>query len=658
MTIYCLFNSSLFTLTFLSLILANFLLFFIFPYNTFASNDKTKILLISGGGQKSENNYRYENNLALFRDVLEVKGYSTKNMTTLFNEGKNSLVKDIYYSTPSRKKSKYGISYEKEGSKYHQTLISSIIDGPADNQTINKEFEKIIDDAKNKRIDNFILYTTDHGTSHEDDYEKSFISLSKEEKLGVDEIDKFAKELAKYNVPVTVIGVQCFSGANMNLALDNDNVCAFSAAESYEVSNAFPDTESDVKKYAMARYSFSEYSFLFSCALHQPKKNVNTINNSNNNSSKSKNMERELDFELIKLTIPSSSSLNNKFTPGQIADSGCIYKGSADVDGDGKVSFAEAHYYALANMESGSAPQISSQKYARKIFNEKNKNSNSPTLEDISKIDIHNINKCLPKKRNNKLKHLSGNAKAVLLKENAKKMLELKKKYFATLLEDSDIIKLTKIKPDDSIDRKLARIEEVYKDYQKNYDQMLKLIKVSMGKLNDVRKKIEAVRTKTIEHLKSYDQRFAEDYKAFSALENKIQSKIIPEETDDMKKDKTNTSSPTSNIDPNELLKIKLTRDRLKEHLDDTIDDEMNRKYNTEVLKLESVEKFHKDFIDKLASRGPGKEEDKIHDKHGKLRKAYELAEGFMAEMDLLKNGTDEQILKLNQLYNCENKAI
>ncbi|MBF0314405.1 MAG: hypothetical protein HQK50_00060 [Oligoflexia bacterium] len=605
-----------------------------------ADKNKTHVMMISGGGEGSSNNYRYENNVKLFADVLGEKGYNSSNMTLFFNEGKSSRVHDEAYENMLHK-SMYGVKYDKP-SIFRPTVLRDMITGPAFEKDIRAQFASAIEQAKKGEIDNFVLFTTDHGTSHDDDYSKSYITLTtKGEKLTVEEIDKFVKELAKYKVPVAVIGTQCFSGANMSLGLNNDNACAFSAAEAYETSRAFPGYSWDVKKYNLPELSFSEYSFLFSCALHDSKK---------------QRLQKE-----AKTTGKSVAELKKAQPadhPLAYADRSCEFKKKkiADFDKDGKVSLAEAHYFALYKMSSESAPQISSQKYVSQIYGNRAGKVGDDIIGDISTVSS-DLKTCLGKDRDQFLEKTLSASGAVLLKEHAQKMLDMKKHYLLQMIKDADwkiYDNFWDINSSDSVDKQLKRISEIYHDYKRNYDQLLAEVASAMKKLNNARATIQSKKEDFITKVMLKNAAFKKDYDLYKKLEQLVRP--VMDQAVAAAAAAATTTPPATMPSSEDMMNYL----RLKEKIAQNVEKEYNRVHAVDVIKLEQKEKTYQGLVDRLGHRPiDGKDfEGKMHANHAKIRRVYELAQGYMAELHVLKNGTPEQLLKLSSLYQCENHTL
>lgn len=416
------------------------------PVSAFAA-EGTLAIILSGGADKESNHVRYENNVRLFSDILDERGYPRAARKVLFNRGVNSEVMD-----PESKNDfaapQYGVpsAFVKVARK---NLIPDIIDGPATQKEVSSVFAGTVAAAAKKRVKKVILFSTDHGSANTNDPGKSYISLADDEKLSYDDQEKFVRGVTAAGAKAVLIGDQCYSGHNMQIAIKHPNACAFAAASPDEMSSSLDRELADIKK-PVPRLGYSTYSYFFSCALHRPGKLKNLA-------------EQDCDPTV------------------------------ADFNHDGQVTLAEAHYYALARMDPISVPQISSQTYARDLLGEKI--SAAPALGGGEPACLN------PEDALNGLVKSLGRAVNPALNAAIRERLDLESKVIDWLMSDSDLLAELGVSADDPAAKRTAALLAAHAAFEKEHAASKDRIRQALRDRNEARNQREALRAEAAAEL-------------------------------------------------------------------------------------------------------------------------------------------------------------
>jgi hypothetical protein len=284
-------------------------------------------LILGGGPNVYSNQVFFEKNVAFFRATLEQVGLANEPQTLLFGSGMDhGATRDISYVDP------------KEAPPRVNSLLNQILDGksevdvnyrPHDVPRVNgPATKKEITDwftntgATLKKGDKLFLYITGHGGGSSNPTEpfRSNISLWNNDSLSVRELRRLLDKV-QIDVPVMMVMVQCYSGGFADLVFNEgfskNQVCPQSRAGFFATMSNL--TASGCTTSA-SEESYADYSTYFFAALGARDRMGHAIE-----------------------------------------------KSRIDLDGDGKISLAEAHAYAQINAESVDIPTCTSDSFLRRI---------------------------------------------------------------------------------------------------------------------------------------------------------------------------------------------------------------------------------------------------------------------------------------------------
>jgi hypothetical protein len=388
----------------------------------------------------------------LFDNVLTEQGYSREQIRVLFNEGPDSLVKDPFSKKQNNRRvnEEYGVLSETD-TDFRPTLIKDIINGPANLLSIKEEFARAVSEAEEGKLKRVVLFTTDHGTPNKNVYTRSYVTLVGRERLTLADQESFVQELGAAGAEAALVGVQCFSGHNMEIALRHSNACAFAAASPFETSYALDKNE--IPKGSQAPVlGYSAYSLLFSCALHHSK------------------------------------------VQGNLASAHCPAGVDADFNADGRISLSEAHFFAVLNMAPTSAPQISSQVYAQSVLEKKNRKL---AEADLGLLCSHLRDPAQAKS----LVEMLGSSFDPVLKSRIEARLATERRLFAKLFEDSELLKKIQAAPRDSLNVKLQKLKTAYEKFDKDYWLKQADIRSALANGNKIRDEISGFKEEILRKL-------------------------------------------------------------------------------------------------------------------------------------------------------------
>ncbi|RZA05065.1 MAG: hypothetical protein EOP11_13695 [Proteobacteria bacterium] len=543
------------------------------------SQSSTEALIISGGTDRDSNHVRYENNVRLYSDILSERGFSKANTKVLFNEGIRSEVVDPD-SVNAKAQPQYGVPSAFVNT-FRKNNITDLIDGAADEKNVEAEFARLEKSAKAGTVKKVLLFSTDHGTANTSDPARSYISLAGSDKLSYEAQDKFVSALNAAGAKAILVGDQCYSGHNMGIALKNSNACAFASAAPGESSYSLTRELADIKK-PVARLGYTTYAYFFGCALHQ------------------------------------AGSAENQ------AEQDCD-KINADFNKDGKVSFAEAHNFAVARMDPLSVPQISSQVYAQSLL--------APAVGKAF-FDPEAVGACL----------IGGQTLSALAKQMGalvnpalqlaiRDRLQMQREFLSWLSNDADFLTLIKAAATDSPESKAQKVEEAFEKFEHAHEKILGELKASLAKRNDARVRREAMRSAVLASLSAApDSPLPAHQAKMAEAAAKLEEATTPA--------KRQLAQNMFN--------------RAKQEIKYYVDRELELPAHAEAYAA------LKNEIDALAETKKGLEEDLAANlsSGGEVRRYRQAYRGYQAEVSVLTNGTPEQKAKLVQLYECEDETL
>jgi len=539
----------------------------------------TEAIILSGGSDKMSNHVRYENNTRIFHNVLEESGLPRSSIKVLFNTGKDSEVVDKD-SKNEQTEGAYGVESVFRNT-FRKNSIPYIIDSAASLKDVEAQFARTQAEVEGGRVKRVLFFTTDHGTPNTNNYGQSYITLAGDDTLPFDRQNSFVRGLNDKGAKAVLIGTQCFSGHNMAIALKNPNACAFSSANPTETSFALDEETAEISK-LVPRGAFSSYPYFFSCALHRD---------------------------------------NGAET---LAEQTCD-PADADVNHDGKVSFAEAHYYAVSRMDPYSVPQISSQVYAQSVAGDKAKAD--PLFAAPTECFA-------PESSLGLFAQEMGKLVAPALGSALKDRLKMKFAVLEKLFDQPSLLKAIKAKKEESSAVKLAKLNAEAARAEAEYQKHIATLKSILTKRNEARLKREAIRSEVLaELLKKGDS---------IALREQARLKDSEEALAD------------SALTPAKRQLAQTVYNRSLQELRIVVDHDLKKSsrskaYEKVVADINRLDDERKDQEDK---------EGKLNSASAEVRRLKQLSDGYRAELMVISSGTPEQKSKLLQLYECENETL
>lgn len=179
--------------------------------------------------------------------------------------------------------------------------------------------------------------------------------------------------------------------------------------------------ENVVKGATAAPANYDTYAFLFSCALHKPA------------------------------------------SQGNLAAAACPKDLHADFDGDGKVSLAEAHYYALSHMDQSSAPQISSAVFARTVAARRTERPDARELASFCRDHTDAISSIIEK--------IGVNVDPALRVQISAR-LQMERSVLMTFFGDYDLMEQLDSKVSDPIELIINKLEKKQNEFEEAYSQI------------------------------------------------------------------------------------------------------------------------------------------------------------------------------------------
>jgi hypothetical protein len=225
-----------------------------------------RVLVVGGGPDLDNNQVAIESNVRYLNRSLPAQ----TPRTVLFADG-NAQSETVLFDQAqklSRGQYLYGLLFEENGpqeivSTWRRPQLGSPLDGASRRVDVTRAFTRLArDSSRDPR--NVLLYFTGHGSQNRADTNNNFYDLWNSEQLSVRDLSGQIARLPA-RVPVTLVMVQCFSGAFTNLLfaggdakgdlIDRD-IAGFFATTRFRVA-AGCTSEVDEREY----HDFTSYFF-------------------------------------------------------------------------------------------------------------------------------------------------------------------------------------------------------------------------------------------------------------------------------------------------------------------------------------------------------------------------------------------------------------
>jgi hypothetical protein len=281
-------------------------------------------LTIGGGYAPSGNQLSLERNVLYFREVLArlyAKGANFPAHDVFFSDG-DSPGRDLQYEDPAwqvpeanRLLARLADDEDDLGYRYRSHAIKDVR-GSATRAALDKWFAEI--GPKLAAGDRLVLYVTGHGSHQQGNYDNNFINLWNGGRLDVRRLAGMLDKLPK-DVTVVVVMVQCYSGGFSNLLFaggesdkgpSRDVRCGFFSTA--------PDRQAAGCTAEVNEANYQDYSSHFLAAIS-----------------------------------------------GTTRTGVAVDRAACDFDGNGTVTFAEAHAYVLLTDESIDVPNRTSDRFLK-----------------------------------------------------------------------------------------------------------------------------------------------------------------------------------------------------------------------------------------------------------------------------------------------------
>lgn len=186
-----------------------------------------RVLIVGGGPNLEYNQVAIESNVRYLGRLLP----NTATRTTLFADGDPNHATVLYEEDPSTVPAGERVvnlllrghfGGDDNPSHYRKPNVGGRLDGPSKRQDISRAFAQLRQE-ESASPHPLLLYFTGHGSPDEANYQNNYYDLwGEKEELSVREL---AQQIARLpaDVPVTIVMVQCFSGAFGNLIFDGGN---------------------------------------------------------------------------------------------------------------------------------------------------------------------------------------------------------------------------------------------------------------------------------------------------------------------------------------------------------------------------------------------------------------------------------------------------
>lgn len=183
-----------------------------------------RAVIVSGGPDLNNNQVAIESNVRYLNRLLP----SDTVRTILFADGNPNhssvLYDDDFSKLPVGERVlrlllKGRAALEDTAGHYRKPELGGKLDGASKNADLNRVFQQLSQEYAGKTERSLLLYFTGHGSSNRDNLDNNMYDLWGES-LSVRELAKQISKLPR-QVPVTLIMVQCFSGAFGNLIFED-----------------------------------------------------------------------------------------------------------------------------------------------------------------------------------------------------------------------------------------------------------------------------------------------------------------------------------------------------------------------------------------------------------------------------------------------------
>ncbi len=183
-----------------------------------ASVAAQRVLIVGGGPNLNNNQVAIESNVRYLNRILP----PTTSRTVLFADGKTQS-ENVFFDQPqnlSRGEYLYDLIWEDDGpqsivSTWRRPNLGWRLEGASRRADIDRAFGNLARDSrKNPRP--VLLYFTGHGSQNQANSNDNFYDLWNGEQLSVRDLAAQIARLPR-KIPVTIVMVQCFSGAFANL---------------------------------------------------------------------------------------------------------------------------------------------------------------------------------------------------------------------------------------------------------------------------------------------------------------------------------------------------------------------------------------------------------------------------------------------------------
>jgi len=207
------------------------------------SHAPLRVLLVGGGPNLSHNQAAIESNLHYVRRLLPADA----SVRTLFADG-NPRTSDVLYQ-------------DAHGNERYRPSQFTSLDGPTKLSSLDAEFHRLSVSASAP----LLLYFTGHGSPDEEgQYRNNQYDMWGGDTLTVQKLAGYLKTLPP-QTPVTLVMVECFSGAFGNLLFDGDNyanprLCGFFASVDSQPAAGCTSAVNEAEYHDFTSYFFAALS--------------------------------------------------------------------------------------------------------------------------------------------------------------------------------------------------------------------------------------------------------------------------------------------------------------------------------------------------------------------------------------------------------------
>lgn len=206
-----------------------------------------RFLIVGGGPEKKHNQVGIESNVRYMERVLP-----------------KAAIRRILFADGDRSAETVQFLDEANAEKYRAPRITQL-DGPSRLTNISNEMAMLGNALESSRGASAFLYFTGHGSPDRNRFENNFFDLWDKEQLSVTTLAANIAALPK-GLPVTLVMVQCFSGAFANVLFEGGNplgsavdrdICGFFASVPMRMSAGCTPTTDESDYHDFTGYFFS-----------------------------------------------------------------------------------------------------------------------------------------------------------------------------------------------------------------------------------------------------------------------------------------------------------------------------------------------------------------------------------------------------------------